>query len=202
MQMFGSSHPPSWTIDEYQPGELSPEDFWEKYVNKREPVILRGETLSWPAHSLWTDEYLASEFAVKRAENCGVGRWSGSWLSVWHPVAEEYGGMKVIIEHKFENAGIDKSKMLLGDYLEQHGKENDGRRYVVSELPFPMYKDVSVPTCLRCGTQYDQLVEMDLWVSNGGEIGSLVTEVPIHSSYDALERQVRPLSCIAIRTIS
>jgi hypothetical protein len=76
--------------------------------------------------------------------------------------------MEVIIEHKFENAGIDKSKMPLSDYLKKHGRESDGQRYVISELPSPMYKDVSVPTCLRCGSQYDQLVEVDLWISNGG----------------------------------
>lgn len=74
----------------------------------------------------------------------------------------------MIIEHKFENAGIDKSKMPLSDYLKKHGRESDGQRYVISELPSPMYKDVSVPTCLRCGSQYDQLVEVDLWISNGG----------------------------------
>lgn len=40
--------------------------------------------------------------------------------------------------------------------------------YIVSELPTPMWDDISVQPCLTCGTFADRLVEVDLWMSGGG----------------------------------
>ena len=40
--------------------------------------------------------------------------------------------------------------------------------YVVSELPTPMWPDISVQPCLLCGTLKKRLVEVDLWMSSGG----------------------------------
>lgn len=96
----------------------------------------------------------------------------------------EFGDSRVIIEHKFESEETGKSKMLLGDYLARHNEAIDDQQYVISELPSPMYEDVSVPSFLRCGTQQDKIVEVDLWVSNGGNQHSGPTRCPpTHRSF-------------------
>ena len=41
-------------------------------------------------------------------------------------------------------------------------------KYIVSQLPEPMYHEVSVLPCLLCGTFKKRLLEVNLWVSSGG----------------------------------
>ena len=37
---------------------ISPEDFTEKYLKPRRPLVIKGLTKSWPARDKWTPEYL------------------------------------------------------------------------------------------------------------------------------------------------
>ena len=45
---------------------------------------------------------------------------------------------------------------------------NDRNAYTVSELPTPMWKDVTVIPPMTCGIFAKRLVEVDLWMSGGG----------------------------------
>jgi len=51
----------------------------------------------------------------------------------------------------------------LSTFLEQI----QSQRYVVGELPEPMYKDVVVPGCFTCGPFSGHITEVDIWISNG-----------------------------------
>eukprot|EP00041_Stephanoeca_diplocostata_P031514 m.983098 g.983098 ORF g.983098 m.983098 type:complete len:321 (-) comp23973_c0_seq41:4018-4980(-) len=138
LKPFGTGRKPSWEIAEIDAKDLSAKTFLEQYVNKRTPLVIRNETNSWPAFSLWgNDTYLSTA----------------------------YGQLHVTIEHKLEAVPMDKAKVTLEDFLHTPYQSD---RYVISELPQPMYKDVRVPPYLRCGPLSDRLAEMDLWVSNGG----------------------------------
>ncbi len=85
-------------------------------------------------------------------------RWTDEYLG------REYGHLSVTMEGKREDQGVDKVKATIGTYF----KSLQSKKYIVSELPQPMYKDVGVPYCLRCGAQHDFMAEVDLWVSEGG----------------------------------
>ena len=40
----------------------SPDYFWDNYLSKRKPVILRGLVDKWPAYNKWNPSYLSSEY--------------------------------------------------------------------------------------------------------------------------------------------
>lgn len=54
-----------------------------------------------------------------------------------------------------------------GNFINNYHKENNNL-YIVSELPTPMWRDVTVIPPLTCGLLKDRLVEVDLWMSGGG----------------------------------
>lgn len=56
--------------------------------------------------------------------------------------------------------GRDRLKTFLKDYREGADK------YIVSDLPSPMYKDVFVPPPLACGEFAKSFVEVDIWVNS------------------------------------
>src|SRR5882757_8403520 len=44
---------------------ITPEDFRNKYLKPRKPVVIRGLTNSWPAREKWTPEYLKQTVGSK-----------------------------------------------------------------------------------------------------------------------------------------
>ena len=54
-----------------------------------------------------------------------------------------------------------------GNFIDNYHKDGNNL-YVVSELPTPMWPDVTVIPPLTCGLLKDRLVEVDLWMSGGG----------------------------------
>ena len=54
-----------------------------------------------------------------------------------------------------------------GNFIDNYHKD-DNNLYIVSELPTPMWPDVTVIPPLTCGLLKDRLVEVDLWMSGGG----------------------------------
>ena len=65
-------------------------------------------------------------------------------------------------EGKVEGTMIAK-QVVMKDFLESF----QDQRYIVSELPTPMYPDVSVPGCFTCGPFSSHITEVDVWISNG-----------------------------------
>ena len=141
-QKLGSHRFPDVAIDEVL-DNLSPDDFWQHYVSSSRPAIFRGAAKHSPAFKKWTDAYLAGNFP----------------------------NMEIRLEAKQEADGyLPRGDLGIGrDYLSnvvEYYHKTDV--YVVSELPFPMYKDVDVLPCLSCGTFADRIQEINLWMSGGG----------------------------------
>ncbi len=40
-------------------------------------------------------------------------------------------------------------------------------KYIVGELPTPMYEDIMALPCMSCGPVKNRMVEVDLWMSSG-----------------------------------
>ena len=141
-QPIGNHRPAELKIDEYdQP--ISGQLFFDRYVSTQQPVVFRNFVRQWPAFTKWTDDYLR----------------------------ENYGHLEVKIEPRTDGSDFGAEGALgigrdtIGSFADTYAERN---KYIVSEMPSPMYKDVLVAPCLTCGELADSLVEIDLWWSGGG----------------------------------
>lgn len=148
LKPFGAHTPPD-PVDEYRAGELpSPQTFWTKYVQTRRPVVFRGAGRNSPAFEKWTDEFLATR----------------------------YGDLEVRLEARKEKQGYipigDKGvgRDTIRNFINTYHKAN---KYIVSELPRPMYDDIMVISPMTCGEFSRRLVEIDWWM-NGGNASSII----------------------------
>ncbi|XP_078000854.1 uncharacterized protein LOC144453435 [Glandiceps talaboti] len=48
---------------------ISPEDFLQRYVSKRTPVLIKGVVKHWPAYTRWTEEYLSDVYDEEPVTN-------------------------------------------------------------------------------------------------------------------------------------
>ncbi|PIK59176.1 hypothetical protein BSL78_03922 [Apostichopus japonicus] len=141
MEPFGGHRQADVLIEET---EVIPDPwtFWEKYVKPETPLILRGAARKSPALDLWTEEYLD----------------------------KHYGSLEVRLEGKLEatsripvgSEGLGRDT--LGSFLKHYHRTDS---YIVSQLPEPMYRDVTVLSCMSCGNMGGRIVEVDLWMSSG-----------------------------------
>lgn len=141
LKPFGSHRPPDVPIEET---EIIPDPwtFWENYVKPEVPLLLRGAARKSPAFTLWTEEYMKTN----------------------------YGSLEIRLEGKNEglsripigSEGLGRDKI---DSFLEHYHSRDS--YVVSQLPEPMYRDVTVLSCMTCGNIGGRIVEVDLWMSSG-----------------------------------
>ena len=142
MKPFGSHQEPHKVDESFADNLLSAKDFAQKYVLQRKPIVLRGVVKEWPAFELWTDEYLSNK----------------------------YGEMELRIEGKKEKqSGIPKGDVCLGrdrlkTFLSEYKK--GANKYVVSELPTPMWGEVKLPGCASCGEFVRNFVEIDIWMNS------------------------------------
>ena len=120
----------------------SPHNFWNKYVSIGKPCLFRGAAVQYPAIIKWTNDYLI----------------------------ENYGDLEVKLEHKYEKGetpigtkgvGRDTIRSFLESYLNEP-------KYIVSQLPDPMSKEIYVLPFLTCGSFKERLLEANLWLSSGG----------------------------------
>lgn len=141
MKPLGSHREPDKVDESFVEDLISPQKFAE-YVLQRKPIVLRGVAKEWPAFKLWTDEYLA----------------------------EKYGDMELRIEGKKEkHSGIPKGDVCLGrdrlrTFLSEYKK--GANKYVVSELPTPMWGEVKLPSSVSCGEFLNNFVEIDVWMNS------------------------------------
>lgn len=61
MKELGSHRDPDGGV-EVLPYMISSEDFYERYVSRHKPVVIRNVGKHWPATKLWTDEYLREKY--------------------------------------------------------------------------------------------------------------------------------------------
>ena len=148
LKPFGA-HMPADSVDEFPNGKIpSPQDFWRKYVKRRRPVVFRGAARVSPAFTEWTDEFLANRF----------------------------GNLEVRLEARKEKQGyipigdLGVGRDTIRNFIETYHTAN---KYIVSELPVPMYDDVMVLPSVSCGEFSKRIVEVDWWM-NGGSASSII----------------------------
>ena len=142
LQPLGSHVKPDAVDESFLGNIVSPKDFAEKFVIPRKPIVFRNVVKEWPAFKLWNDGYLA----------------------------ENYGEMELRLEGKKEKqSGIPKGDVCLGrDRLKTflNDYKQGANKYVVSDLPTPMWHEVYVPPPMSCGEFLENYVEIDLWINS------------------------------------
>jgi len=133
---LGSQRPPEGPIIEYTQA-LNANEYWEKHVKDHIPLVYRGYIKDSPAIKLWDDQYLA----------------------------EKYGDLDVLVEHKTEDRTSTSGRMRLKDFVKNY-KDQD--MYVVSMFPSEMMGEVKAIPSVLCGTFKNYTHESNLWISNGG----------------------------------
>ena len=101
---------------------ISPKDFMEKYMLPRKPAVFRGIGKEWGAFKSWTDEYLK----------------------------ETYPKLELRMEgRKEKQSKVPQGDIALGRDTLKHFidtyHQKDVNKYVVSDLPTPLYKYVKIP---------------------------------------------------------
>ncbi|KAM7443457.1 hypothetical protein ABFA07_007773 [Porites harrisoni] len=145
LKPLGSHRPPQTNLVDDLEEMPSPQDFWRKYVLPSRAVVLRGAAKHAKAFTKWTDKY----------------------------IKEKYADLEIRLEGKKEKSskvpvgakGVGRDT--IGNFINNYHEEGNNL-YVVSELPTPMWQDVTVIPPLTCGLLKDRLVEVDLWMSGGG----------------------------------
>jgi hypothetical protein len=120
--LFLGSHIPSTNVDEVSTSNmLNPKVFMEKYMLPRKPLVFRGVAREWPAFEKWTDSYLK----------------------------ENYPDLELRMEgRKEKQSPIPQGDIALGrdsmrNFLETYHNKSTNK-YIVSELPTPLYKYVNI----------------------------------------------------------
>ena len=142
LKPLGSHIEPEKVDETFADNLISPKDFGSKYVLPRKPLVFRNIVREWPAFKLWTDDYMK----------------------------ETYGELELRIEGKREKqSGIPKGDICLGrDHMKTFLNEykEGANKYVVTDLPKPMWHEVNVPPSMACGEFLKRYVEIDLWMNS------------------------------------
>jgi len=118
----------------------SPNDFFENYVDKSRPVLLKGLAKRSAAHNLWEDKYLLERALAEKEE--------------------------VVVESaKKENRTNPPREMLFSEFLQIYKKE---KCYMVHSVPKCIQKDVLMPSPLRCEDSRKYMEDAVTWFSSGG----------------------------------
>ena len=142
LKPLGFHRAPLGAVDEFD-YVISPKEFWEKYASKGEPVVFRGAANRSLGFTRWTNEYLV----------------------------ENYGNVELKLESKTEKLGdlpvgdAGMARDTLRHFITRYQQDDV---YVVSQLPEPMYHEVSALPCLMCGSFKKRLLEVNYWMSSGG----------------------------------
>lgn len=142
LKPLGFHRPPLGHVDVLD-HVISPREFWEKYASKGEPVVFRGAANHSLGFTRWTNEYLV----------------------------ETYGNVELKLEGKREKSGelpVGDAGMARDTMRHFVSRYESGDVYVVSQLPEPMYHEVSALPCLMCGSFKKRLLEVNYWMSAGG----------------------------------
>ncbi|XP_063434150.1 uncharacterized protein LOC134715718 [Mytilus trossulus] len=118
----------------------SPTDFYENYIAKSVPFIVKGvlENGQFPAYKLWTDQYLE----------------------------KEYGSLFVDVEGgKKEDRKAQAYTMPMSKFLQIYNQSNV---YMVHDVANEMKADITIPVSLQCGGFEKAIKSVIMWFSSGG----------------------------------
>ena len=119
-ERLGSHQPPEGNIEELLAMPTA-SVFYDNYVAKSKPVILKGAAKESDAFKLWTDNYLG----------------------------ENFGDVEVNVDYgKKENRERPADVMTLREFLQMYNKTN---RYLVDSLPDALQSEFQLPQCILCG---------------------------------------------------
>jgi lysine-specific demethylase 8 len=120
-------------------------DFYDHFIRKRTPVVLRGAAKEWPAFLHWSNEtYLKAKYGKEQHD--------------------------IEFTKNYENIPPIKKTMSLKEFLEIYKKEEV---YLDSPIPHSsMTQDIIVPTCLQCKEILSSIQSIHLLYSNGGTSSS------------------------------
>jgi hypothetical protein len=126
---FGSSGP-FLNIDETT--TISTKDFFQNFVVKKKPLLIRNGFSQTNAYKYWTDEYLTK-------------------------LARDYNDVKLVVETvKKESRDQDIIHMPLLEFIKTY-KSRD--IYLVNDVPFYLRQDVYLPQPLQCNQAAETLEE-------------------------------------------
>ncbi|CAM6055229.1 unnamed protein product [Sphagnum tenellum] len=135
MQRFGSSGP-FLPLDQVTPEQqLTPRDFFERYVKSpKRPLVMRQAALHFPASSRWLDDsYLLAQSKPHESMH------------------------RVVVETvKKESRSQNVIQLSLSEFLNQY-RQNE--IYMVNEVPEFLKRDVALPPPLQCGVALNSLEE-------------------------------------------
>ena len=115
-QPIGWQRAPESPVQEYAE-VIDTVSFWKNHVKPRVPLVYRGVIKDSPAISLWkNDDY----------------------------IAEHYGDLDVLVEHKREDRTSSSGRMVLKDFLKNYKKDD---LYIVTMFPTEMMHQVKVEIC-------------------------------------------------------
>eukprot|EP01043_Picozoa_sp_COSAG02_P033034 COSAG02_NODE_2235_length_9420_cov_27.032722_4_plen_326_part_00 len=151
----GTAHrPPKGSVRTYSNAADSPPgagEFWRDHVDLLQPALFKRMATRTPAYSRWTDAYLSEQFGksmVKveyRRENrlsdyCGMEK-RGEVVSC--PEWKDADLWKV---------GLDQEQYRnLGEFLSRWNDTARTEEYVISSLPSPMRRDITIPRTFLAG---------------------------------------------------
>jgi lysine-specific demethylase 8 len=149
LKPLGGHRPPEGEVDVID-GFPSPLEFYDKYIVGSKPVLMRGAAKGMKAFSLWTDEYLSSNFGKEWVE-VEEGKKENRDLSMW---TDSFGGFL----RKYQ--GKDSTDKHRGNF------------YSVSAMPIPQRKDYELPRMVNCPAYYSNRMggmrQINHWFSSGG----------------------------------
>lgn len=126
---FGSMGP---FVNMDETNDINSKAFFENYVNKRKPLLLKGAVKEFPPIKLWTDEYLSN-------------------------AATDHDDYKLVVETvKKESRNQDIIGLSLKEFIQKY---KDKEIYMVNPVPPFIRKDVPLPFPLQCEKASDALEE-------------------------------------------
>ncbi|XP_038078383.1 bifunctional peptidase and arginyl-hydroxylase JMJD5-like [Patiria miniata] len=111
--------------------------FFEDYVRKGRPLLMKGAARNMKTFRLWNDEYLRTQFGDLEVE---------------------------VEEGKKENRSRGLWTMRLDEFVEEY---QQGDIYMVASVPTEMADEVELLRCLLCGGFTERLQDAVIWFSSG-----------------------------------
>lgn len=138
LEPLGSKRPQQQliTLEDYP----EPIDFFQNYVDKSIPFLVKRAAKKSAAYKLWQDDYLKSH--------------------------NESDTFQVFVEdRKKENRSLGGRHISLREFINTYHKTD---MYMVNGVPDHLQKDLRIPSPLRCEDTRPMLVDTVTWFSSGG----------------------------------
>lgn len=146
---------------------LTPENFWNQYIQKIDPVMIRGLVSSAESLEKWTDSYLSKKFGhldiqvTKRKQSLWESKKTLDLKKFLRNYRSEDMYLNVIMPEDMQHETPIPGLISCGPFIEYEDERNAGERLAI-------------------------LVEPHLWIS-AGETSSLIHAQPEHNMHCMLD---------------